>query len=45
MALKLDMSKVYDKVKWDFLKLLMRKIGFNERWVDLVVTCVCIVSY
>jgi hypothetical protein len=45
MALKLDMSKAYDRVKWDFLELLMRKIGFSERWVDLVMTCVHTVSY
>jgi hypothetical protein len=45
MALKLDMSKAYDKVEWDFLELLMRKIGFAERWVDLIMTCVRTISY
>jgi hypothetical protein len=45
MTLKLDMSKTYDRVEWDFLEFLMRKIGFNERWVDLVMTCVRTVSY
>ena len=45
MALKLDMSKVYDKVEWDFLELLMRRIGFNDWWVDFIMTCVHTVSY
>ena len=45
MAFKLDMSKAYDRVKWSFLELMMRKIGFNERWVKLTMTCVRTVSY
>ena len=30
MAIKLDMSKAYDRVDWDFLEKLMRQMGFNE---------------
>lgn len=45
MTLKLDMSKVYDWVEWYFLEELTRKMGFNERWINLVMGCVKIVSY
>ena len=44
MALKLDMSKAYDKVKWSFLEDLVRKMGFADRWINLVMICVTTVT-
>ena len=45
MALKLDMSKVYNQVEWYYLEGIMRKVGFRWRWINLVMGCVKTVSY
>jgi hypothetical protein len=44
-AVKLDMSKAYDRVEWKFLERIMRKLGFADRWVDLIMQCITSVSY
>ncbi|KAL0001855.1 hypothetical protein SO802_015636 [Lithocarpus litseifolius] len=45
MAIKLDMSKVYDRVEWAYLEVIMRRLGFQERWICLMMMCVNMVSY
>ncbi len=45
MTVKLDMSKAYDRVEWNFLRNMMLKLGFNDRWVNLVMQCIQTVSY
>jgi hypothetical protein len=44
-AVKLDMHKAYDRVEWIFLENMIRKLGFCERWIMLMMACVRSVRY
>ena len=45
MALKLDMSKVYDRVEWGCLVKIMDRLGFVAKWRNLLMHCVTSVTY
>ena len=45
-SLKLDMSKVYDRVEREFLReQMMIKLGFSLQWMELIMKCGSTVSY
>ncbi|RVW54140.1 hypothetical protein CK203_092212 [Vitis vinifera] len=33
---KLDLEKAYDHINWDFLMLVMQKMGFGEKWAGWI---------
>ncbi|XP_074321437.1 secreted RxLR effector protein 78-like [Silene latifolia] len=44
-AFKADMSKAYDRIKWDFLEAVLMRFGFPPKLVQLIMNCVTTVSY
>lgn len=39
------MTKVYNRVEWDFSEALMCKMGFHNNWIQSVMCCIRTVSY
>lgn len=45
VGLKIDISKVYDRLEWGFIESMMRKFGFNAIWIDRIMYYIRSVSY
>ena len=45
MAVKLDMSKVYDRVEWGFVEKVMMRLRFHDKWVGWILKCITTVTY
>jgi len=45
MALKLDMSKAYDRVEWTFVQQALTPMGYLMKMAELILRCISTVSY
>ncbi|XP_074342618.1 uncharacterized protein LOC141680232 [Apium graveolens] len=44
-GLKIDISKAYDRLEWDFIQHMMEKFGFNVTWISQIKKLIQTVSY
>ena len=42
---KLDIEKAYDKINWNFLTVVLGKMGFKEKWMGWIQWCISITSF
>jgi hypothetical protein len=40
MAIKVDLEKAYDKLRWDFIRDTLMDAGLPSQFVDLVMKCI-----
>lgn len=45
VAIKIDISKVYDSVEWRFLEQVMKHMGFDGKWKSWIMSRVTTVTY
>ncbi|XP_048498238.1 uncharacterized protein LOC125496736 [Beta vulgaris subsp. vulgaris] len=43
--LKVDLSKAYDRIRWDFVEAMLRRMNFPETWINWLMQCISTVSY
>lgn len=44
-ALKIDMSKAYDRLDWSFLQVVLLAMNFSPNWVGWIMECVTTMQY
>lgn len=45
MSIKLDISKAYDRLDWDYFEAITINLWFNQRWIKLMMFYVRSVSF
>ena len=45
VAIKLDMNKACNRIEWVYLEAMMKKMGFHDKWISLMMMYVATVTY
>lgn len=45
MAVMTDNTKAYERLEWAFLSKTMPNMGFDQRWINWIMTCVTAIIY
>lgn len=45
IAVKTDMSQAYDRLEWEFITLVLQRLGSHSKWTNPVMQCITTVSY
>ncbi|KAK9274238.1 hypothetical protein L1049_019052 [Liquidambar formosana] len=40
MSVKLDLEKAYDRLEWPFIKAVMAKFGFDNKFISWIMSCI-----
>ncbi|GAA0160374.1 hypothetical protein LIER_16943 [Lithospermum erythrorhizon] len=41
----LDISTAFDRIRWDFVISVLKKLDFPENWINLISQCISTVQY
>ena len=42
---KLDIEKAYDQINWNFIVMILKKMGFKEKWIVWIKWCISTTSF
>ncbi|XP_026458414.1 uncharacterized protein LOC113358916 [Papaver somniferum] len=42
---KINLEKTFDKINWSYLEFMMKKMGFNRKWIQLTRFCYSTTSF
>jgi hypothetical protein len=45
MAVKIDMEKAFDHVEWNFIFVILSKLGFAPMWINWIRICITSPSF
>lgn len=40
MMIKLDLAKAYDKLSWEYLQRILKAYGFDDRWIEWIMSMI-----